>query len=100
MFVIQYFKRVFHKLSAIQHRQLRFNCVIKDTFTLYDCNLSQLMGCTGLNESVHTVQLRQHHQLLFSPLQWRIQDFPEEGAPTPKVGAPTYYLVKNFPKTV
>ena len=31
--------------------------------------------------------------------QWRIQDFPEEGAPTPKVGAPTYYLVKNFPKT-
>ena len=31
--------------------------------------------------------------------QWRIQDFPEEGAPTPKVGASTYYLVKKFPKT-
>ena len=27
--------------------------------------------------------------------QWRIQDFPEEGALTPKGGAPTYYLV-NF----
>ena len=23
-------------------------------------------------------------------LQWRIQDFPEEGAPTPRGGAPTY----------
>ena len=25
-------------------------------------------------------------------LQWRIQDFPEEGALTPEGGAPTYYL--------
>ena len=32
-------------------------------------------------------------------VQWRIQDFPEEGAPTPNMGAPTYYLVKNFLKT-
>ena len=32
-------------------------------------------------------------------LQWRIQDFPEEGPPTHKVGLPTYDLVKNFPKT-
>ena len=28
-------------------------------------------------------------------LQWRIEDFPEEGALTPKGGAPTYYLA-NF----
>ena len=28
-------------------------------------------------------------------IQWRIQDFPGEGAPTPKGGAPTYYLA-NF----
>ena len=28
-------------------------------------------------------------------MQWRIQDFPEEGALTPKEGAPTYYLA-NF----
>ena len=27
--------------------------------------------------------------------QWQIQDFPEEGALTPKGGAPTYYLA-NF----
>ena len=27
-------------------------------------------------------------------IQWRIQNFPEEGTPTPKVGLPTYYLVK------
>ena len=27
--------------------------------------------------------------------QWRIQDFPEEGALIPKGGAPTYYLA-NF----
>ena len=27
--------------------------------------------------------------------QWRIQDFPEGGAPTPEGGAPTYYLA-NF----
>ena len=26
------------------------------------------------------------------PYQWRIQDFPEGGAPTAKVGAPTYYF--------
>ena len=27
--------------------------------------------------------------------QWRIQDFPDGGAPTPERGAPTYYLT-NF----
>ena len=32
-------------------------------------------------------------------LQWHIHDFPEKGSPTLKVGVPTYYLVKNFPKT-
>ena len=26
--------------------------------------------------------------------QWRIQDFPEEGAPTPRGGAPTYEFAK------
>ena len=26
--------------------------------------------------------------------QWRIQDFPEEGAPTPRGGAPTYDFAK------
>ena len=26
--------------------------------------------------------------------QWRIQDFPEEGAPTPQGGAPTYGFAK------
>ena len=25
------------------------------------------------------------------PLQWRIQDFPERGAPTPKVGANLFF---------
>ena len=32
-------------------------------------------------------------------IQWRIQDFPEVGAPIPKVEVPTYYLAKIFPKT-
>ena len=27
-------------------------------------------------------------------IQWRIQDFPEEGAPTPRGGAPTYEIAK------
>ena len=31
--------------------------------------------------------------------QWRIQDFPEWGAPTAKVGAPTYYFGQFSPKT-
>ena len=30
----------------------------------------------------------------FSLNQWRIQDFPEEGAPTPRGGAPTYDFAK------
>ena len=30
--------------------------------------LSQQMVCTGLNGSVHTMRLEQHHQLLYSPL--------------------------------
>ena len=30
--------------------------------------------------------------------QWRIQDFPEEGAPTPRGGAPTYDFAKFSPK--
>ena len=40
-----------------------------------------------------------HFHYFTNGCQWRIQDFPGEGAPTPKVGATTYYLVKNFPKT-
>ena len=32
-------------------------------------------------------------------LQWRIQDFPEEGASTPKVGVQTYYFDQFSPKT-
>ena len=32
------------------------------------------------------------------PLQWRIQDFPEEGAPTPQEGANIRFW-QNFPKT-
>ena len=32
-----------------------------------------------------------------SHYQWRIQDFPEEGAPTPQGGAPTYDFA-NFPR--
>ena len=31
-----------------------------------------------------------------SLLQWRIQDFPDERAPTSKVLAPSYYLVILF----
>ena len=34
-------------------------------------------------------------EILKNKKQWRIQDFPEEGALTPKGGAPTYYLA-NF----
>ena len=34
--------------------------------------------------------------LLTKRMQWRIQDFPEEGAPTPR-GAPTYNFA-NFPQ--
>ena len=32
---------------------------------------------------------------MYRGMQWRIQDFPEEGAPTPGGGAPTYDFV-NF----
>ena len=31
-------------------------------------------------------------------MQWRIQDFREEGAPTTKAGAPTYYCGRLSPK--
>ena len=34
--------------------------------------LSQQMGCTGFNGSVHTMRLRQHHQLLYSRLLAKI----------------------------
>ena len=36
-------------------------------------------------------------EMLLEPMsiQWRIQDFPDGGAPTPEGGAPTYYLT-NF----
>ena len=36
------------------------------------------------------------HKIFLSrlELQWWIQDFPEEGAPTIKVGTPTYYIAQ------
>ena len=36
---------------------------------------------------------------VFHLFQWRIQNLPEEGTPTPKVGAPTYYFDQFFLKT-
>ena len=48
-----------------------------------------------------TVQLK---PAAYYCVQWQVQDFPDrevgEGVLTPKVGAPTHYLVKYFPKTV
>ena len=35
--------------------------------------------------------------LRFNPQQWRIQDFPEEGAPTPW-GRRQHKILPNFPK--
>ena len=35
--------------------------------------------------------------LLLKPKQWRIQDFPEEGAPTPQ-GVRQHTILPNFPK--
>ena len=32
-------------------------------------------------------------------MQWRIQDFPEVGTPTPNVDVKSYYLANFFPKT-
>ena len=31
--------------------------------------------------------------------QWRIQDFPGDGTPTPKFGQKTYYLARLVSKT-
>ena len=48
----------------------------------------------------HIMTDHQWHCLSFIvPSQWRIQDFPEEGVSTPKVGAPIYYLATIFLKT-
>ena len=33
-------------------------------------------------------------------IQWRIQEFPNKGPPTPKCGAKIYYLARFLPKTV
>ena len=31
-------------------------------------------------------------------MQWRIQDFPEEGAPTPQGGGRQHMILPKFPK--
>ena len=46
--------------------------------------------------------VRYLHENIPSPFwydQWRIQDFPKEGAPTPPGGAPTYDFAKFSQKT-
>ena len=55
---------------------------------------SQGFSLPPMKTSVHA---RVNKFLYSLPNQWRIQDFPEEGPPNPKMGAPTYYLVKHFP---
>ena len=35
---------------------------------------------------------------IFSSDQWRIQDFPEEGAPTPRGGGRQHTILSKFPK--
>ena len=39
------------------------------------------------------------HKAFLRNWQWRIQDFPDGGAPTSKVGALTYYLATFLLKT-
>ena len=56
-------------------------------------------------DSVHIIphwrNVFYHYSLLqiyfLGDIQWRIQDFPEEGAPTLQGGAPTYDFAK-FPQ--
>ena len=56
----------------------------------YDCNhhRNQKQNWTDIQKSVSYISPGK------TKVQWRIQDFPEEGAPTPR-GAPTYDFV-NF----
>ena len=50
--------------------------------------------------SRHSESIRMCHltRLVWLANQWRIQDFPEEGAPTLQGGAPTYDFAKFSPK--
>ena len=50
--------------------------------------------CLGIFQSVSTTVLLRQLLCTNVTLQWRIQDFPEEGAPTPRGGAPTYDFAK------
>ena len=36
---------------------------------------------------------------IYIVIQWRIQDFPGEGAPSPKVGVLNYYIANILPNT-
>ena len=43
---------------------------------------------SGISEATHLYYLK----------QWRIQDFPEEGVPTPRRGGANIWFCQNFPK--
>ena len=42
------------------------------------------------------VQFKRYKPSIFGAEQWRIQDFPEEGAPTPR--GRQHMILPNFPK--
>ena len=56
------------------------------------------MSSDGLVECMELYNLLSFTRMDLS--QWRIQDFPDQGAPTPDFGSKTYYLSRFLTKTV
>ena len=64
-------------------------------------NLVSLLLCVWcfvLMQKVHSRSIERNSSYIIVMQQWRIQDFPEEGAPTPQGGTPTYDFAKISPK--
>ena len=70
---------------------LRLQTFTIATITITIANVEVQFVCQMLNCIPSLLKI----EVYIDKFQWRIQDFPEEGALTPKAGAPTYYLA-NF----
>ena len=88
---------LFPKVAAIHLELWKIvcNCVRISRASFHNMKYSwQIPHCFGRNllKMIHVEKNERSWQ-------WRIQDFPDGGAPTSKVGAPTYYFIKFSPKT-
>ena len=86
-------------LEFIDYEMCDYNYAAFDIASYMVTQAGNMFVCPSVSSCTNLCVYLTRSTTLTSSAQWRIQEFPEGGAPTPKVGVLTYYFAIFLPKT-